>query len=95
MRELQDKIKIVPPGGLSSESEFGDEGPVTAHVSAIEILEQPTPLSDEAQEAAPGRFVVMVEPQMLGETVDPAGHDGHLHLGGAGVAIFGLKLLDY
>ena len=31
--------------------------------------------------------ILVVGPQVLGEVVDPCGEQGHLHLGGTGVAL--------
>ena len=43
LNEESPNKRIAPHSGLSSQSESGNEVPVTAHVFAIEILKQSSP----------------------------------------------------
>jgi hypothetical protein len=77
---------------LSSQSEPGNDGPITAHVTTIEIPEELSAATYHTQQSAPTGFVVVVDPEMVREAVDPGSQQGNLQFRGAGVFVVGLIL---
>ena len=73
--------------GLSTKSELRHDLSIALDVLSSQILEETTPSTHEHQEAAPGRMVLGVGLQVLGEVGDPPAEHGDLHLGRTGVRV--------
>src|SRR5205085_3739610 len=78
----------------SPQPELLDESAVAVEVLALEVVEQPPPLADEHQQAAPRVVVVLVLAEVLGEVVDAAREQRDLHLGRARIRVGLAELLD-
>src|ERR1700682_1649203 len=72
-----------------------DQLAVTGRILGLQIIEQPPPLPDQLEQAAPRVVVFLVRFEMLGEVVDALGQERHLHLGGAGVSLVRPELLHH
>ena len=81
-------------GALVAQAQVGDQGAVALDVGALEVAQQAAALADEHQQAATRVVVLDVRAQVLGELVDPLGHQGDLDLGGAGVVLGAAVLAD-
>ena len=72
---------MAPPGNhpylllifLSAQTEFFDNSPVSLDVDSLEVVQELTPLSDEAKEGAARDHVLLVRLHMLGEVSDTVG----------------------
>ena len=78
----------------ATQPQLGDQGPVSLHILPTKVVEETTPLTDHHEEPAPTVMVVLVLTEMLGQMVDSLAEEGHLHFGGAGVALMGAVLGD-
>jgi|SRR5665213_667148 len=63
---------------------FGDRL-VTAHVGALEVIQQAAALADHHQQPATGAVILLVALQMPGQMVDALREQRNLHVGGTGV----------
>ena len=79
---------------LAADAQLLDDRPVALRVLLPQILEEPAPLADQHQQAAPRVMVLRVGLEVLGEAVDTLGEERDLHLGGAGVTVVRTELLD-
>src|ERR1700675_322732 len=71
--------------GLSStDAKLADERPVALQVAALQIAQQPAPLSDQHQQPATRVVVLDVAAEVLGQFVDALGEQRDLDFGGAG-----------
>src|SRR5918995_6923135 len=75
------------PPGLSTKSELRHDLSIPLDVLSSQVLEESTPAPHEHQEPAPGRMVLGVGLQVLGEVRDPPAEHGDLHLGRTGVRV--------
>src|SRR5437773_11173876 len=78
-----------------ADSELVDERAVALGVLVLEVLEQPSALADQHQEATPRVVVLGVLLEVIGETVDPFRQERDLDLGRPGVARVDAELLDH
>src|SRR5688572_16733963 len=74
-------------GGLLADAETADQFRVSFRVLAFEVVEQPSPLAYELQQAAPRMMVLCVNLEMLGEIVDALAEERHLYFRGSCVAV--------
>src|SRR5947207_7439631 len=70
-----------------SQTESPDDFLVTLRASAVQVGEQPSALSDHAEQPAAACVVVAGGAQMLGEVFDPLGQERDLDLRRAGVLV--------
>jgi hypothetical protein len=69
---------------------------VSIEIVVLEIIQEPSSLADNLQEAASGMVILNVSLKMLGEVLDTLAEQRHLHLRRAGVRLMKPKLLhDY
>jgi len=80
--------------GLAAQAESLDERAVALDVGVLQVVQQATTLADEQQEATTAVMVVLVLLEVLGQVRDSSGQQGHLNLGGSGVAVVDGVLLD-
>ncbi len=90
------RLKQAPIRVLAGRSylEFFDEGSIALMVAGTEIPQEPPPLAYQHEQAALSSEIMLVDPHVGSQTVDPFGEDGDLHLCGASVAFVGLEFLD-
>src|ERR1700682_2892815 len=72
-----------------------DQLAVTGRILGLQTIEQPPPLADQLEQAAPRVVVFLVRFEMRGEVGDALGPGRHLPPGGAGVALVRAKLLPH
>src|SRR2546423_1199905 len=72
---------------LATQPETGDQRPVPLDVVVFHVVEQPTAATDQHQQTPPAVMVLLVDLQVLGELVDAAGEQRHLHLGRTRVGV--------
>jgi hypothetical protein len=72
---------------LLADVETANNVEVTLRIDLLEVIQQPSPATDQHQQAPPTRMVSLVTLQVLGQTVDPGGQNGDLDLGGAGIGL--------
>src|SRR6266511_3091881 len=72
---------------LMAETQLVDELPVLREVGALQVLQQAAAAADHLQQAALPVKVLGVDPEVLGEAVDPLGEQRHLNPAGPGVPI--------
>src|SRR2546423_3333826 len=70
-----------------SQTESPDDFLVSLRAPAVQVGEQPSALSDHAEQPAPAGVVVAGGAQMFGEVVDPLGQERDLDLRRAGVLV--------
>src|SRR5690606_6645802 len=80
--------------GLLADAELPDDGAVPLDVGPRQVVEEAAALADHLEQAEPGRVVLRVALEVLGELVDARGEQGDLDLGLAGVLGAGAVLLD-
>ena len=83
------------PSGLPAQAELFDDGAIPPHIIAIEVTQEPSPLADHLQKAAPRRMVVLVLPEVIREFGDPSREDSHLDLDRAFIGRVPPMFLDY
>src|SRR5207237_10333893 len=69
------------PAVLMAETQLVDELPIPLQVVALQVLEQAPALRDHPQEAALPVKVLGVDPEVIGEAVDPLGEQRDLDRG--------------
>ena len=79
---------------LLTDAKLGDNGTIALNVVLRHIVQQTTALADHLEQTHTAVVVLLVHLQVLGELIDPLGEDRDLHLGGAGIALVGLVVLD-
>src|SRR5688572_20908035 len=79
---------------LASDPELLDDDAIPLGFPVSQILQQPSPLADEHQQATARVMVLRVALEMLGQAVDAFRQQRDLHLGRTGVALVGTELLD-
>lgn len=70
---------------LFAKLELLSERLVAAQISALEIIKQPTALTDHDQETTARAVIFLIGLEMLSQMVDALGEQRDLHVGGAGV----------
>lgn len=81
-----------PP--LLSYAELFDYRAVTLNVNLLKISEKIAAVSDHLEKTAAAVVILLVGLKMLGKGVDPVCKDCDLNLGGSGIALVSLVLLD-
>src|SRR5690349_173607 len=81
------------PRSLANPELFRD-GSVALRIFLPQVLEQPSALADEHEQAAPRVVVLLVGLEVVGQAVDPLREERDLNLGRSGVALVHLELLD-
>ena len=76
-----------PPVTSAAQAETLDDRPVAVDLRLVEVVEQPTALADQQQQAAPAVVVVLVLLEVLGEVLDAVAEQRDLHLGRTGVTL--------
>ena len=84
----------VAPEGLSAQAESSDEPTIPIVAGAAKVGEMSPSSSDQLEESAPSRVVVLVLAKMQDQLVDPPGEHGDLDIGGAGIGGVKMMLLD-
>src|SRR5689334_20549739 len=79
---------------LLADAERVDQLAVAIEVLVLEVVEQPTALADQLEEATTRVVVLLVRLEVLGEVVEALGQERDLDLGRPGVAVVGRVLLD-
>src|SRR3954454_14500504 len=80
------------PSVSPTQAEPLDQRAVARDVGALQVLQQPTALTDEDQQTPPAVVVVLVLLEVLGEVLDALRQHRDLDLGGARVALAGRVL---
>lgn len=83
------------PSGLPAQAELFDDGAIPPHIIAIEVTQEPSPLADHLQKAAPRRMIVLMLPEVIREFGDPSREDSHLDLDRAFIGRVPPVFLDY
>ena len=65
---------------LAAQTQLLDQGLVTPGVVTPEIIQQPSPLAHQLEQAATRVMILLVRLEVLGELVDPLGQDRDLDL---------------
>lgn len=65
---------------LSSEAEFGDNGPVAVNVLVLNVIQQSPPLADHDQQASSGMMILCMDFKMFGQMRNPPGQQCNLNL---------------
>ncbi len=81
--------------GLLPDSQALDQGPITVNALALKVVEQPSALSDQHEQATPGMVILLVSLEVLRQIIDTLGKQGYLHFRGPGVHIVGPELFNY
>ena len=84
----------IPTRVLATQTEFFDQAPVALDVGLGQVVEQPTALADQQQQASPAVVVVLVLLEVLSEVCNPAGEHGDLNFRRTGVTLVGGVLGD-
>ena len=79
---------------LAAQTQLLDQGLVTPGVVTPEIVQQPSPLAHQLEQAPTRVMILLVRLEMLGEFVDPFGQDRDLDLRRAGIRLVGPEVLD-
>ena len=82
------------PHALFAQVQFFDDGAVALDIGLLEVTQQVASVADHLQHATATVMVFVVGLEVLGQGVDAIRQNGDLHLGGTGVALMGLELLD-
>ncbi len=72
-------------GKLLADAEFLNDGLVSLGVVLLQVIQQATALADHDEEPAPGRVVLLVGLEMVGQLADPLTEDRDLDLGGPSI----------
>jgi hypothetical protein len=83
-----------PNWSLTSDSQLRDDLTVPLDVGLLQVVQQPTPLTDELQKATTGVVVLLVDLEVLGEVPDALGEKRDLHLGRSGIRLTALVVAD-
>ena len=83
---------VIPPprtgvAPLSADAEPRDEAAVSVDVVVPDVIEKTPPTTDELHETAARVMIAAMQPEMLGQVVNPLGENRYLHLGRAGVTL--------
>lgn len=79
---------------LLTDIETTNDVEVTLRIDLLEVIQQPSPATDQHQQAAPARKVPLVTLQMSGQTVDSGRQNGNLDLGRSSVGRAALEFAD-
>src|SRR5436190_16396238 len=74
---------------LVTESKVLDELPVGFELGTLHVVQEPTALSDEPEQALASVVILLVRSEMLGQVVDPFRENGDLNLGRTGIGLVG------
>jgi hypothetical protein len=83
-----------PGPQLLAQLELLRNGLVTIGVGGVEIIQQPAALADHHEQTPARTMVFLVLLQVLGEVVNTLSEQGDLDVGGAGVALVQLEILN-
>ena len=72
---------------LLANAELPDELRVPVGVLALQVVEQPAPLADQLQQAAPRMVILDVGLEVFGQVADAFAEKGDLDFRGAGVGV--------
>jgi len=64
-------------------------------IFAPDVGQKAAALSDQLEQSSPGRLVVLVDPQVVRQEIDPFGQDGNLYLGASGIYLVAVEILDH
>ena len=70
-----------PSQNLLTDAQLGDECTIAVDVLLCQVVQQVTALTNHHQQTAAGVVVMLVNPQVVGQLVDPGGQDSYLNLG--------------
>lgn len=79
---------------LFAYSEPLDKTLVSLKIIVFEIIQEPPPLADYLQEAAPGMVILNVSLEVPGEVFDPLAEERYLYFGRAGVRFVKPELVN-
>lgn len=72
---------------LLPETQTLDYVSVAFHIIFFDVIQQPSSLADQLQQAAPGVVIFLVRLEMLGQIFDSRAQQSNLHFGRAGIRI--------
>src|SRR5260221_8495624 len=94
-QDLRRRGRISGPGrSLFAEPQLLDNHPVPLDVGGLQIVEQPTPLTDHAEQAATAVMVALVHLEMLRQVLDAFGQERDLNLRGPRIRLVGPEVID-
>jgi hypothetical protein len=79
---------------LLAKAQFLDDILVAVKIHSPQIVEQPSPLTNEFQKPPAGMVILLMDLKMICEIVDPVAEDGHLNFRRPGVALMKLETID-
>lgn len=79
---------------LPPDPELLDQSAIAPHVVPAQVVEQPSPLPDQEEEATAGVMILLIHLEVLGELLDPLREDGDLDLRRTCVSLVELVLAD-
>jgi hypothetical protein len=79
---------------LASQSQVGNELQIAIVLCAGQIVQKSAAAADHLEQSATRVIVVLVAPQVLGQSIDAVGEQSDLHVGRASVASVEPVLLD-
>ena len=65
---------------------------ITAHIRILQVIQQPTSLTDHHQQPAARTVIFLVLLQMFGQVIDPLREQRDLHVSRAGILLMQLKI---
>ena len=79
---------------LLAKTEFLNDALIAVKIRSSQIIQQPSPLSDQFQESAAGMVILLMDLEMISEIVDPVAENGYLNFRRAGVILMKLETMD-
>ena len=79
---------------LLSEAQLINHHPITIDLVLFEVVQKPSPLSHQFEQASPGVMIPFVGLEMFGQISDPLAEQGDLNLWRSRVLLVAFKLLD-
>ncbi len=77
-----------------TEFQFLGDGLIARNIGFMEVVQQPTALTDHHEQATARAVVLVIALKVSGKVIDALGEQRNLHVGGTGVLLVQLELLD-
>ncbi len=81
--------------GLSPQAQCLNQTAISLNIIIVQIVEQPTALTDQFQQTSPRMVVLFVLPQVVGQILNTRRYKGYLHLRRSRVLAMDPELFDY
>jgi hypothetical protein len=78
-----------------SQSQTGNDVSISFQILFLQIIEQPSPLSDQLQQTPSGMMVFFVRLEMLRQVFDPGAQKSDLDLGRTRIVLMKFEVADY